>query len=143
MGRVWEGVYPSVGTFWNFGYYTGFLCIIKFELTSTLAPKSLQMHMISVNEGVGETVSVVKWDTKGRPVGGGLGSHSSVASFLLLGGGGGGQDPQMYRQKKNKSCIKKLCNLYARASASEIYVFSGVQIHLHVLICNQCSGMAL
>ena len=36
MGRMWEGVSPpTVGTFWNFGYWV-FLCIIKFELTSTL-----------------------------------------------------------------------------------------------------------
>ena len=41
---------------------------------------------------------------------------SSVASFLLW-GGGGGQYPHMYRQHhEKKSCI---CNLYARASASE------------------------
>ena len=49
---------------------TGFLCIIKFKLTSTLAPKCLQMYMISV-QGVGETISVVKYnvlDTKGRRV---------------------------------------------------------------------------
>ena len=59
VGHQWGGC----GNFWVLN--TGFLCIIKFELTSTLAPKSLQMYMISV-QGVGETVSVVKWDTKGR-----------------------------------------------------------------------------
>ena len=47
---------------------TCFFCIIKFKLTSTLAPKSLQMYMISVQE-VGETISVVNvLDTKGRRV---------------------------------------------------------------------------
>ena len=60
------GIPSHVGDFLEFWVLnTGFLCIIKFELTSTLAPKSLQMYMISV-QGVGETVSVVKWDTKGR-----------------------------------------------------------------------------
>ena len=63
---------PRWGFFLNFGYYIQvFLCIIKFELT--LAPKSLQMFMISV-QGVGETVSVVikvghqgegQWEARG------------------------------------------------------------------------------
>ena len=39
---------------------------------------------------------------------------SSVASFLVR--RGGGQAPQMYRQKK-------ICNLYARGSASKTYIF--------------------
>ena len=39
----------------------------------------------------------------------------------------------MYRQKKKKSCI---CNFYARASASEIYIFSGLNIHLHKYTIN-------
>ena len=41
------------------------------------------------------------------------------------GGGGGRQDPQMYRQEENKI-------MYARASASEIYVFSDLKLHLHI-----------
>ena len=52
--------------------------MIKFEWTSTLAPKSLQMYMISVY-GVRETVSVVKYNvlhTKGG--GGGVGGDSPV-----------------------------------------------------------------
>ena len=46
------------------------------------------------------------------------GTTSSVASFLVL-GGGGGKTP-------------KKCNSYARASASETYIFSGLKIHLHI-----------
>ena len=63
------GIPSHGGDFFEFWVLnTGFLCIIKFELTSTLAPKNLQMYMISLHcyKGWGETVSVVKWDTKGR-----------------------------------------------------------------------------
>ena len=42
-------------------------------------------------------------------------SFSCVARFLVW-GGGGGQDPQMYRQKQ-------WCDLSARASASQTYIF--------------------
>ena len=42
---------------------------------------------------------------------------SSVGSFLVW--GGGGQAPQMYQQKKDS----RTCNLNARASASETYIF--------------------
>ena len=90
--------------------------------------------MISV-QGVGETVSVVRYnvlDTKGR-----VWEGSGIASFLVLGGGGGG-DSQMYRQKSN---------LHARASASEAYTFSGLKIHLHNIQSMQFTfttcGMAL
>ena len=61
---------------------TGFWCIIKFELTSTLAPKSLQM--ISA-QGVGETVYVVKYnvlDTKGGGGGGWEGTLPYVLSLV-------------------------------------------------------------
>ena len=43
MGRVWEGIIiPSHGgdILEFLVLNTGFLCIIKFELTSTLAPKN-------------------------------------------------------------------------------------------------------
>ena len=71
MGRGYGRGYPLPrwGLFGNLGTtYRFFVCIIKFELTSTLAPKSLKIYMISV-QGVGETVSVVKYnalDTKER-----------------------------------------------------------------------------
>ena len=65
------------------------------------------------------------------PRGGGL-SRGSVASFLLL-GGGGGQDPQMYRQEKlNHVYVTYMRERAKRASASEIYAFSGLKTHLHV-----------
>ena len=80
------GVSPSnVDIFFgNLGTKYRVLCIIKFELTSNLAPKSLQMYMISV-QGVGGTVSVVKYkvlDTKGGGGGGGRGDSPYVLSLV-------------------------------------------------------------
>ena len=66
---------------------------------------------------------------------------SNVASFCYW-GGGGGQAPQMYRQKKTNHVHVYLTYMrerVKRASASEIYVFSGLKIHLHTY--NQCSGI--
>ena len=91
-------------------------------------------------QGVGGTVSVVKYimyiGHQGESMGGGL-SRSSVASFLLLGGGG----------EETPKCTDKNIIMYIerakRASASEIYAFSGLKIHLHIYIYNQCSDMAL
>ena len=62
-------------------------------------------------------------------MGGGL-SRSSVASFLLLGGGGGKTPKCTDRRKKNVY----VTYMRERASASDIYVFSGLKIHLHVYI---------
>ena len=70
-------------------------------------------------------------------------SDSSAASFLLL-GGGGGKTPKCTDRRKKKSCI---CNLYVRACASEIYVFSGLKIHLqfciHIYTINAVSSLLL
>ena len=63
---MWEG--DNGGDFLEIWVLnTGFLCIIKFKLTSTLAPKSLQMYMISV-QGVGEPfllLSIMYWTPRG------------------------------------------------------------------------------
>ena len=56
---------------------------------------------------------------------------SSVASFLVW-GGGGGRPPNVPTEKKNHVHV----NLYARASASETYIFSGLKIHLHTYTIN-------
>ena len=51
------------------------------------------------------------------------------------GGGGGGPKPQMYQQKKKS----RTCNLYGWASASEMYIFSGLKILvISAYIYNQC-----
>ena len=56
---------------------------------------------------------------------------SSVASFLLLGGGGGGKTPKCTDRTKNHVYVFYMRERAKRASASEIYVFSGLKIHLH------------
>ena len=62
---------------------------------------------------------------------------SIVASFLLL-GGGGARPPNVPTGKKNHVVRERA----KRASASEIYVFSGLKMH-SAYIYNLCSGMAL
>ena len=57
-------------------------------------------------------------------------TNSSVASFLLLGGGGGASPPNVPTEEKNVY----VSYMHERASASEIYVFSGLKIHLHTYI---------
>ena len=52
---------------------------------------------------------------------------SSVASFLVL--GGGGKTPKI-----NVPTEEKNVHEYARASASETYIFSGLTIHLYTLL---------
>ena len=51
-------------------------------------------------------------------------SFSSVASFWYWGGGGGARPPNVYTGEEKK--IMYICNLYARASALERYIFSGL-----------------
>ena len=53
-----------------------------------------------------------------------------VASFLVWGGGGG---------KTPKCTDRKKCNLYARASASETYIFRSPNTSAHHY--NQCSSL--
>ena len=53
------------------------------------------------------------------------GSKGSVWTPFWYGGGGGGARREMYRHKKRSTC-----NLYARVSASQTYIFSGLKIHV-------------
>ena len=63
-------------------------------------------------------------------MGGGL-PRSSVASFLLRGGGGGGGKTPKCTDRKNYVYVTYMRERTKRASASEIYAFSGLKIHLH------------
>ena len=63
-------------------------------------------------------------------------------SQLFANGGGGGARPPNVPTEKNNVYVTYMRERAKRASASEIYVFAGFEIHLHTLY-NQYSGMPL
>ena len=85
-GWCGRGVYPSHGgdflEIWLLN--TVFLCIIKFELTSTLAPKGLQMYTIQY-KGWGKPfllLNIMYWTPRGGGGGWGGGGLSYVLSLV-------------------------------------------------------------